>query len=119
MTDTVKLRCGECGSDIDAPYQNFGSASERHQRVREISADWREAHAPCLEAAARYEVKSQSSDLYPDIACRRCRYDLEVDPRNPANAIPEHSDSCERDATVKADFIIHPGVPATGEPDGR
>ena len=61
MTDTVKLRCGECGSEGEFPVLSADDADQpqaldRIEHVGAIYTRWVEAHASCLESAASHEA---------------------------------------------------------------
>lgn len=58
---TIKLHCGGCGSDIEAPTNSPGSTI--HDQVRAIFADWVATHASCWNLAAAHEAEPPPTGL--------------------------------------------------------
>ena len=128
MTDTVKLRCGECGSEgefpilpalwrkgesLDVPLRN------QHEQREAIYDRWVEVHAPCLGSVARYDGgTAEGRDEMPKKIDQRCPNCVSAG-NSEASCIYAHTSAEGVDAAPFCGENLPPGPPDPPAPPFR
>ncbi len=111
---TVKLRCGECGSEGEFAIHG-GSEVDRMDHQSRVYARWVDIHAPCLESS----IAANHSDAPPRVDGCTCTLHFSgSDPECPTCVLKQqHVCSCEepRSAENPGCRVCHP----LGKRDGR